>query len=236
MSTSGLFSYNDTRNEIIDEAAELAGILDPEGGQLTQLQYANFTRMLNRMVKAWMADGLQVWKRKIVSVTLTANTASYTINPRAIRLLDGYFRRTTGTIDTPLKLITREEYNRFGVKSTTGTTTQVFYDATTPTGTVYVYPVPATTANTLQLEFLYPYEDFVTFTDNADMPVEWLEPLVFGLAVRMAYKYGMDEQRLTKLENMADKAKWMALGASQENSVYFVPDNQSIGVLNAGRV
>lgn len=235
MTTSATYTFNDTRNEIIEDAAEMAGILDPEGGSLTQYQYAKFTKLLNRLIKAWMTDGLQIWKRKKISVSLVDSTASYTIDPRAIRLLDGYYRQTTGSIDTPLKIISLEEYNRFGVKTTEGTTTQVCYHPTTPTGTLYVYPVPASTANTLQLEFLYPYEDFVTFTDTPDFPPEWLEAIVAGLAAKIAWSHGMDEQRLTKLETQVEKLKGTAMGASQENSVYFQPDFMSMGQVNSGK-
>lgn len=305
MASSGQYVYSVTRNEIIEDAAELAGILDPEGGQLTPFQYARMTRILNTMVKSWEADGLQIWLRKIFTVFLTVDQSSYSISltgdhatrtyvettvasgsgtsivvasgtgistgdyigveqsdnsmvwttitnksgttltlnatvgspsvgaivytyttkvPRPIRILDGYIRQSASDSDTPVKLLSQEEYNRFGAKTTSGLTTQVFYHATIPSGTLYVYPVPTDATNLLFLEGMYQFQDFITYDDTADFPAEWHNAIIYNLAVEFGFRYGLDEQRLKILKMEADKLKWTAMGTSQENSVYMVPD------------
>ena len=239
MATSGLYGYNLTRDELIDQAAVKAGVMDPEGGSLSVVQRNNAAMNLNTMIVAWQADGLQIWKRLIIPITMVASQRVYDLGPagasgnteRPIRILDGYIRQTTGNNDTPVKILSLEEYNRFGVKDTEGLPTQVFYHPVLTNGQVYVYPVP-TEENTLYLEMLYPFQYFSAGDDNADFPNEWLNALIYNLAVELAYDYGVETKRLTKLEARADYLHRQALGTSQENSVYFQPDYAASGGFN----
>ena len=305
MATSGTYGHNATKNQIIEDAAELAGIFDPEGQALTASQYTRYTRALNNMISAWQADGLQIWTRQIGAVFLQKDQATYEIGPtgdhatlnpitttftsgagasivvgsttgmtigdnigieqsagtmywttianitgattitltlggtdylvggqvwayttklaRALRVKDGYIRQTYGN-DTPVKILSEEEYMRFGIKTTTGLTTQVWYQPLLTDGKVYCYPVPETSNTILYLEFHYPFQSFVSSGDNPDFPNEWLMALVYGFAAHLAFSTGMDEKRLTMLEAKAKYWHDFALGTSQEESVYMQPD------------
>src|SRR3990167_1950044 len=156
MARSGTYTFTITRDEIINAAFRAIGVLDPEGGTATATQITNGAQALNFLVKSWQAHGLNLWKRQMVSIVLTAATASYvlgttTSTPRPTRILDGYVRSSTGN-DTPIKILSREEYNRFGLKTATGTVVSIYYDPQLDDGRVYVYPVPSTTSGTLILE------------------------------------------------------------------------------------
>jgi hypothetical protein len=242
MATSGNYTFNLSRDDIVNQAAIKAGLLDPESGSLTILQRSNATLNLNTMITSWQADGLQIWKRLIVPITLIVNDGQYSLGPsgvtgnleRPIRILDGYIRQTAGGNDTPIKVLTLEEYNRFGMKTTSGLPTQVFYHPVLTNGQVYLYPVP-TVADTLYLEMLYPYQNFVAGNDTADFPTEWLNALVYGLAVELAYDYGVETKRLSKIEARAEYLHRQALATSQEDHVYFQPDWAASGGFNYGR-
>ena len=236
MATSGDYYFNLTRDQIIDQAAVKAGVMDPEGGGISQIQRANAATNLNTMIAAWQADGLQIWTRLIVPITMVIGQASYLLGPagatgnlqRPIRINDGYIRQTAGQNDTPVKILSLEEYNRFGMKNTAGLPTQVFYHPLLTNGKVLVYPVP-TVANTLYLEMHYPFQQFTCGSDTADFPNEWMNALVYGLAVELAYDYGVDTKRLSKLEMRAEMLHRAALATSQENSVYMQPDYAASG-------
>lgn len=305
MPTSGDYNYNLTRNEIIDEAAELAGIYDPEGQALTASQYTRYTRALNNLISAWRADGLTIWTRRIGAIFLQKGQATYQLGSsaahsslthvattlssgsgtaitvgtttgmttgdfigieqtagtthwdtiasvdssttltlttggtdylaggviwtyttklsRPLRIKDGYVRQSAGN-DTPIKVLTEEEYMRFGVKTTTGLTTQVWYQPLIENGIVYCYPVPSGSNTILFLELHYPFQKFTSSTDNPDFPPEWLNAIIYGLAANIAWKTGMDEKRLNLLRQEAEDWHRYALGTSQEESVYFQPD------------
>lgn len=305
MATSNTYGHNITKHQIIDDAAELAGIYDPEGQNLTASQMTRYTRALNNMIMAWQADGLQIWTRKIGAVFLQKNQATYEIGPngdhstlnpitttltsgsgtgivvastegmtngdnigieqstgsmywttitsvnsataltlavggtnylvggqvwayttklaRGLRAKDGYIRQAYGN-DTPVKILSEEEYMRFGIKTTPGLTTQVWYQPLLTDAKVHCYPVPTTSNTILYLELHYPFQDFVDNVDNPDFPNEWLMALVYGLAAHLAFTTGMDERRLTMLEAKAKYWHDFALGTSQEESVYMQPD------------
>jgi len=306
MPTSGDYAYNLTRNEIIDEAAELAGIYDPEGQALTASQYTRYTRALNNLISAWRADGLTIWSRRIgavflqksqatyqlgsaanhssltheattltsgsgtsivvgttagmtagdyigieqdtetmfwdtivsvdsnIALTLTTGGSDYLVGgavwtyttklSRPLRIKDGYVRQSSGGNDTPIKVLSQEEYMRFGVKTTPGLTTQVWYQPLIENGIVHCYPVPSASNTILFLELHYPFQKFVASSDNPDFPPEWLNAIIYGLAVNLGYRTGMEEKRLNMLKQDAEYWHQYALGTSQEESVYFQPD------------
>ncbi len=60
MATSGSSDFSTNRNAIIQEAYELGGILRT-GQALSGAQLAKGSRVLNAMVKAWMASGIHIW-------------------------------------------------------------------------------------------------------------------------------------------------------------------------------
>lgn len=305
MGTSNTYGHNLTKNQIIEDAAELAGIFDPEGQTLTASQYTRYTRALNNMIAAWQADGLQIWTRQIGAVFLQKEQITYVIGPngdhstlnpitttltsgsgtsitvgdttgmtngdnigieqsagtmywttiasvdstttltlsvggtdylvdgqvwayttklaRPLRANDGYIRQSYGN-DTPIKILSEEEYMRFGVKTSPGLTTQIWYQPLLTNGKLYCYPVPSTSNTIAYIEFHYPFQDFVSSGDNPDFPNEWLMAIVYGFAAHLGFSSGMDEKRLTMLEAKAKYWHEFALGTSQEDSVYMQPD------------
>lgn len=321
MATSGNFELKTSRNLILEDAAEVGGILDPEGGTLNKSQYTRLTRYLNNMIKTWQADGMQVWTRKKIGIVLDSGVSSYSFNnlgttdtgcfqvsciqttltsgtttaivvasttgmsatststgnptylgiektdgtffwdtitsidsstgitlttggtnyltggkvyyysdpaPRPLRVLDGYMRSFTGN-DTPIKVLTQEEYNRFGVKTTAGYSTQVYYDMQWPSGTIYLYPTVNQTGNVLYLEVEYPFQVFKDSQDLPDFPEEFQNALIYGLAEEIGFRYGMDEKRLKEVQVKAKYFKDLALGMSQENSIYLQPTHNMYG-------
>jgi hypothetical protein len=309
MASSGVYSFNLTRDNIINAALRKIGILDPEGQVATATQITNAAETLNAIVKAWQNTGLQIWERKLVAVPLISGKGQYdltttsgdiawqsnwqttisvaaasgattitvttvtgmvsgmgigiqlatgtwywtTINgapagnvvtitaglsgaanqyakviagpacARPTRLLDGMLNQSNGS-DMPIRIITKEEYLRFGAKTSTGTPVQVVYDPNINYGIFNTYPVINVAGYTLFLEALTLFEDFVNSTDNPDFPPEWLMALVWGLAYELAIEYQVTETRLGLLEKSRDKWLFDAEASSQEPSVLFQPD------------
>lgn len=142
---------------------------------------------------------------------------------RPLRLLDGYMRAPAGN-DTPIRVLSFEEYNRFGIKTSVGFTTQCFLLPQIGYSTLSIYPVPNNVGNRLFVELHYPFEDFTEGTDNPDMPQEWLQALIWGLSKELAVGFGVTETRMAFIERYADYWRNFALSSSQENSVYMQPD------------
>lgn len=148
---------------------------------------------------------------------------------RPLRILDAFMRRADGGNDIPVRILSREEYNRFGLKSSSGTGIQLYYDPQENVGHIYIYPTPADVKQLMHIEFQKPIEDFATSADDFDMPQEWHEALKFNLAIRIAPEYEVSVYKYNQLKNLADETFDQLNGWDQEAaSVYLQPDPSSI--------
>lgn len=196
MTTSGSVNYALTTNQIIDEAFAICGVAS-EGEAVSADQYFQATRTLNMMVKAWSASD-HIWLRTEAAVTPVAAQAPYALatlfTKRPLRVLSVRRRLTSGTLDTPLRELSREEYEALPNKAVTGIPTAFFYDPQRATGTLYVWPAPDATFatdQTLRVTYLRPIEDFDETNNDPDLPQEWLLVLSYGLADHLGVKYGV---------------------------------------------
>ena len=79
MATSGSIDYNQTRNEIITDSLMLLGVLSPDQS-ISDSDLAFSDRILNKMVKAWMNQGIHLWTTTEATVFLTKGTEVYSLN------------------------------------------------------------------------------------------------------------------------------------------------------------
>lgn len=142
---------------------------------------------------------------------------------RPLRILDGFIRQTAGN-DIPIRILSKEEYNRFGVKTSTGTPIQVMYDPQENTGYLYTYPTALETNQLLFVEASFPILDILLSGDSYDMPNEWGNALKFNLALIMAPEYEISDSKFKQIQYLA-KASFTAVnGWDVENaSVFFQP-------------
>lgn len=230
MTTSGSTNYTVDRNTLIKESMQLIGALG-EGVDPNATQYADASRALNIMVKAWQAHGLQLWTISTASITLTASTASYILGPagstglieRPLKIVEAYIRNTDDT-DLVMQPLTRQQYVNIPNKSQTGLPTQWFYDPQLTNGTVYVYPAPDATSATYTLKLVYqsPIEDMDSSTDDFDFPKEWYEAIKYGLAVRLAPVYGLPYNDRLMLKRDYEEIMSLAMSwDTEQESVFF---------------
>lgn len=129
--------------------------------------------------------------------------------------------------DTPVKIISREEYTRLPNKTTQGKIVQAFYDPQLTSGILKVWPTPDNSTDVLQFWYERILEDFDASADTPDFAIEWSEALILGLAAKMAPSNGtlsLAERKL--LNDSADQALAIAMGYDRSNtSTYFQPDN-----------
>jgi hypothetical protein len=232
MATSGSVDFNLNRNQIILDAAEEIGIaIDGEALDSSFIGVAE--RTLNRMVKAWVAHGIQLWKRDSITVTLVADTGTYTLGPtgtvasstRPLRIID-CDRKDSNNIETSLSPLSLEDYNNLPNKSVTGTPVSYYYSPTLTNGTLKLWPVPSTSVAsnyTLDINYHSPIEDFDNSTDEPDFPQEWIEALVYGLARRLARKYGsLSQYEMEDLKSQEEESLELAMSWDREaDSIYF---------------
>ena len=72
MALSGTFTFTLNRQELIKKVLLMLGVISPSQTP-TSDETTSASNSLNLMLKAWQADGLQLWQTDTVSVTPTAN-------------------------------------------------------------------------------------------------------------------------------------------------------------------
>lgn len=139
-------------------------------------------------------------------------------------------RLTRGGTDRPMIEMSREQYYALPVKSNQGCPTQWFYDRQRAGGTMYIWPAPDATGGTLKFTYIRKIWDMDSNADDLDLPQEWYEAVIYGLADRMAEDYGLTETPLG--QRVAEKAA-LSLQEIKEfdtgegmGSLYIVPSRE----------
>ncbi len=317
MATSGNIDANENRNDLVQGALRILGQL-AEGEEATAQQVQDGETALNRMIKAWQAQGIHLWKYREATLFLQPSQNSYTIGGTTVvdhatetyydtelavaavatdltitvddasDISDGDYigieldsgsihwttvngapagavvtitdampsgaaidndvfnyttpiprpeqvmnprRRDSNNQDTPIRTISRQEYFSQPNKTSTGKAVDLYYDRQLLNGTIYLWPSPDSISEKILFTYLTPFEIFDSAADDPDFPQEWLEPIVFNLAVRLAPEYGMplDERQVLKVQ--ADEYLFAALKWDRENtqSISLQPDFDGFG-------
>jgi hypothetical protein len=192
MAVSNSTDFSETVLEIITDAlAELGVNADEEPLEAADQNRA--LRALNRMLKAWQADGVMAWTYAEGELATVQGQASYdfgaggdfTIKP--FEILD--MRINRGGNDLPMYRLSREEYYALPNKTNQGYPTQFYYDRQRDSGALYLWPAPDATLGTLKFTYRRVIMDIDSGADDFDVPQEWTEALVFGLASRLIGPY-----------------------------------------------
>ena len=224
MTTSSTYSYQLTRNEIIQSALRKLGVL-AEGQTPSTQNYADGSMALNTVISQLRAVGMPLWARSEYTFTPTTNT--YTIGtgmtlstPFPVKLLQA-FRTDTGA-KIPLEIVAREDFNILPTSSN-GSPIKINYQPFVNYGTISLWPTPAST-NTATITLVYqrPYQYFTTSTETADFPEEWYNAIIYHLAVRLAPEWGVplpDRQMLMQEAKMYTEDAAMV---GQEDGSFFI--------------
>lgn len=242
------YSFFPDRDTIIKAALRRIRAYDPEESTtISTVQYNNAAETLNFILSHWQALGLPIWCRKTVSCSFVDGDKDYTIGTggdinteQPLAILDAWRRDltdATNPIDTPLRIIGEQEYNRLSTKSSEGVPSQIFfkkeYNGTSNSGAtadsvIYVWPVPdSTTATNIDLYVVVqrPLLDFGATADVLDMPQEWFEAIRLNLAYKIAPEYGCPAMEYDRLTSEAKAALDLALAWDTEQvSLYFSPN------------
>ncbi len=208
---------------------------------------------LNLLLRRLPIGGALLWTRDTLVIPTVANKNTYTIGPsgadftsyRPLRCFNGSFIRfTSGTqnFDTTLTLLSRLEYDQLGNKGALGVANSFYYDpqmTTTPNvaynpanamGILKLYVEPSDASRTVYLEVQRPIQEMVSSGDAIDVPMEWYDAIIKGLAAMVADKYEVPEQRIVRIKNeakaaIAELTDW---GATEQAPVTFQPDPQFV--------
>lgn len=236
MATSNSTDFTVTRDQIIAGALRLCGAL-ALGETATTDQVTEASEALNMMVKAWQADGMALWAIKDYSITPVLSASTYEIGlgkavniPKPNKIIQAVLHDTSTDVDIPMRIITRDEYNRLGNKVTTGQASTIYYEPLNTYGVLHVFPAAdaaMVSSKEIKITYMRPFEDFDAAGNEPDFPQEWFEALKYGLATRLAGEYGiaLDDRRQLMQEAMLIKNEALGYG-TEEGSFFFTADQR----------
>lgn len=146
---------------------------------------------------------------------------------RPLRIVDARRYNIAGARETPIApMMARLDYQSLPNKTQAGIVNQCFYDPQLATGYLYLWQAPPTTITDL-LKFTWhrPIEDFDAAGDNPDLPQEWIDTLIYNLAVAKAVDFDVPTERFAMVKGLADEFLDDVTGFDREaESIYFQPD------------
>lgn len=239
------FSYNlsTNRDGIITRALRIIGALG-QGETPSSTAVTEAAEALNDLVKEWQTEGMPLWCLKTYGpFTLTASDGTYTIGTSGMDWNNSSYGAPlkvhqmwlrNNSLDTPIDLITRDEYYLQSAKTSTGSPIMCWYDppgagdnSSINIGTFTFYPYPnatSATSDTIYFVGQRGFSDFDASTDVPDFPQHWFNALKWGLADQLSYEYGIPMAQKAQLAKKAQMHKEAALSfSSEEGSLFITP-------------
>jgi hypothetical protein len=143
---------------------------------------------------------------------------------RPLRIVDARSYDPESFEETHVGVIARKDYQMLSNKVSDGTINQIFYDPQLTTGQLHLYQTSTTVGNLLKFTWWRPIEDFSAAGDNPDLPQEWIQTLIFNLAVVMAPEFDVPSEKLQQIASMAGTFKDDMMGWDREaESFQFSP-------------
>lgn len=225
---SGVTEPTTNRDQVLRRALRLVGAYastdSPRPEQMVDAVY-----VLNAMIRAWAIEGL-LWCREFVTIPLVAGQNAYPLGPdsptpmnRPTHVFNCNRKSSTGN-EIPIIALTRTDWMVLPNKlNSSAPPVQYYYDRQTINGILYVWPVPPPgTTDSLVLD-VDRKMDFMVDTNNAfDLPDEWIETVIYQLAIRIAPEYGIPLGERQKLEETAGALFLKAVTYDQDMaSIYF---------------
>ena len=219
MATSGTTAFDLDFTDIIEEAYERAGLEMRSGYDLRTAR-----RSFNLMMLEWANRGINLWKVKSGTQTLTASTATYTLTETdVVDLLDHVIRLNSGDTDTQtdykISRISLSTYANRTAKLAEGRPTEIYIDRQRAAPQVTLWPVPDDSQTyTLAYWYLERIEDAGAYTNNADVVFRFLPALIAGLAYYIAMKNPSVQDRVSALKGSYDEQFQLASEEDREKA------------------
>lgn len=228
--------YSISRDTIITAALRKLQVVEL-GTTPDATTVSNAAQSFDIMIKAWQSSGIKLWTINEYTLPLVATQNTYTISPsgssltadKPLRVIQAWMRNTSVTpnVDTPLQILSRQEYNTLGSKSSSGMINSIWYDPRVTSGSLVTYLTPdANTATNYQLHFVAqrPMTDS-SGSSSPDFPTEWTQALVWGLADELAIEYGCHVNQRQEIGMRADKyRRELEDWDTEYTSTFFSPD------------
>lgn len=208
-----------TALEVIVAAFQELGIL-VSGGTLNANDEVWGLGKLNRMLKTWSTDGVNLNHQVEESFDLVSGTPSYTIGPGGnfdtVRpnVIDQAFIRVDNH-DYSVWPRPISEYWDLSEKTAKDRPIRLYYDLTYPLGVIYFYYVP-NSSYPIHLISSKPLITYLSSATEIALPGEYEDAIVLNLALRLTSRYGQTASRELQLDAQSALSGLRALNLSNQ--------------------
>lgn len=147
---------------------------------------------------------------------------------RPLKIISGRRYNFASAIDTPVNEFDRIEYQELPNKTSTGVVNGFYYDrrgGANSSGYLYIWQPSTAIEDALKVTVARPIQDFSAAGDDADLPQECTEAIVWNLAANLAIEYDAPDAKLARLQDKATQYLGEIDWAERElMSIEFVPD------------
>lgn len=242
-------SFTISRDQIITSALRKLGVLEL-GDTPDAATIQNASTALNLVIKQMATEGLKLWKIEELVIPMVAGQYTYVlggpssvpmydsfdtsfttpITDKPLKVIQGWYRNNLSTppVDTPLQLLSKQEYNILGSKQSQGVANSIFYDIKQTNGILYVYLDPNSFVQTnynIHIVAQMPMQDLLRAQDTPDFPNEWMNTLVWSLADDLAIEYSVPGNHRAEIAQRAAAYREQLTSWDVEStSTFFQPD------------
>jgi hypothetical protein len=228
-------------SDLIYTALRIAGVLAEPGRGPGNPELNEGGNVLNSLIDAWKIERLLVYAilRNVFDIvpskatySISAATDSDLVLERPSKIIQAglIWINATPNVETPLRVLTQQEWAAYSPKDMTSTApSYLYYETTIPTGTIYLRPIP-TTANKFSIYAWQTLQTIGALSDEMMLPWGYQRALEYNLAYELA-------QRYPKRQKMQPSA----IGIARESKAWIksinAPDLQmrcESGLLGAG--
>lgn len=144
------------------------------------------------------------------------------------RLISGFDATTsTSQIELPMSSIAYQDYWQIAATTLNGQYPNQFnYEPKLSQGNLYIWPRPMDCSVRIQLTYERELQDLVSLDNNFDLPVEWLEPLQWQLALRLCPGYGKADRLPMIAQIASDRLQDLKDWDNEINYVQLTPNLQ----------
>jgi len=206
MAISSSYSYNPDLTSLAKLSMRTAGVLgdyeDPTGEEVQ-----SFADWLNAELKEWQAAGRLLRQVERVTKTLTAGTATVTVDADTIDVeFPAYVTLTSSSTSTyEVDRMTLDEYMRISNKTQQGIPTRALVERKDSV-VMTLHPVPDSTVSSITYVRAKLIRDLASGT-TADVNQRVIKAVVLAGAVWLAEKAGKSADKIDRLERRAEQAK-----------------------------
>ncbi len=205
MTISTTYSANPDLEGLAKLAYRTAGLLGPFEDPAAEEVQA-FADWINVELKEWQAAGRLLRQVERVTTTLTAGTATVTLDADTIDIeFPAFVTLTSGDTDYEVDRMTLDEYMRISNKTQTGVPTRALVERK-DTVVMTLDPVPNATVTSITYVRARLIRDLTAGT-TADVHQRVLKAVILAGAVYLAESAGKSADKIDRLERRAEAAK-----------------------------